>query len=217
MLGSWSADSTIDFQNPIQILAGSGPQTVQVTAGSGTAAVDSRLSGVLSGSGGLTVVGWGSLELTASNTYLGPTTISDAILRLSNPAALPGGVGATATGGNLTLDGGVVELNAGDFSRGLGSGTGQVQFTAKGGGFAACGGQPNRQFGRHFGRVDLGWQRQFSARPSSAHARQLVGGFDDRFSKPDPDTGGQWAANRPSDCRLGDGRRGCTALGRPQR
>ena len=53
MLGTWWADSMVDFQNPIRILAGSGPQNVQVTAGCGTAAVNGRLSGVLSGSGGL--------------------------------------------------------------------------------------------------------------------------------------------------------------------
>ena len=96
--------------------------------------------GVLSGSGGLTITGDGDLELTASNTYTGPTTVSGGILRLSNSAALPGGTGATSTGSNLTLDGGVVELDAGNFTRNLGTGPGQVQFTANGGGFSAVGG-----------------------------------------------------------------------------
>ena len=73
MLGTASADSTIDFQNPINL--GSGTQTIQVTAGSGTA-VNARLCGVLSGSGGLTITGGGNLELTASNTYTGATTVS---------------------------------------------------------------------------------------------------------------------------------------------
>ena len=83
-------------------------------------------------------MGGGSVNLTASNGYTGPTTVSGySILRLSNSAALPGGTAATSTGGNLTLDSGVVELNAGNFTRSLGSGTGQVQFTANGGGFAA--------------------------------------------------------------------------------
>ena len=63
----------------------------------------------ISGNGGLTVTGGGNLELTASNTYTGATTVSGGILRLSNSGALP-------TGSNLTLDGGVVELNAGDFT-----------------------------------------------------------------------------------------------------
>ena len=103
-----------------------------MTAGSGTPGVDARLSGILSGSGGLTITGGGNLELTASNTYTGPTTVSGGILRLSNSAALP-------TGSNLTIDSGVLELNAGDFTRNLGTGPGQVQFTANGGGFAAVG------------------------------------------------------------------------------
>ena len=107
-------------------------QTVQVAAGSGTAAVNARLSGVLSGSGGLTMIGYGTLELTASNTYTGPTTVSGIILRLSNSGALPGG-------SNLTLDGGVIELAAGDFTCNLGTGPGQVQFTSNGGGFSAVG------------------------------------------------------------------------------
>ncbi len=138
MLGTPWADSTVDFQNPIQV-AGTGPQIVQVTAGSGTAAVAAQLSGVLSGSGGLTIYGGGTLELTASNTYTGPTTVYFATLRLSNTASLPGGTAATATGSNLTLDGGVIELNAGDFTRSAGTAAGQVQFTANGGGFSAVG------------------------------------------------------------------------------
>ena len=163
MLGTWSADSTVDFQNPIQN-SGSGPQTVQVTAGSGTAAVDARLSGVLSGSGGLTITGGGNLELTASNTYTGPTTVSGAILAAEQSAALPGGTGRPSTGSNLTLDGGVVELDAGDFTRSLGSGAGQVQFTANGGGFAAVGANRVVNLGNS---ATLTWrQRQFPARPS---------------------------------------------------
>ncbi len=142
LLGTHGADSTVDFQNPINLLdLGNGPQTVQVTAGSGTATVDARLSGTLSGSGGLMVAGNGCLELTASNMYTGPTTVSGfSVLRLSNSAALPGGTATTSTGSNLTLDGGVVELNAGDFTRSLGTGPGQVQFTSNGGGFSAVGG-----------------------------------------------------------------------------
>ncbi len=135
MLSTASADSTLDFQNPMDL--GSGTQTVQVTAGSGT--VDARLSGILSDNGGLTKTDNGTLELTASNTYTGTTTVSGGILRLSNCGALPGGTGATSTGSNLTLDGGVVELAAGDFTRSLGNGPGQVQFTVNGGGFAAVG------------------------------------------------------------------------------
>ena len=44
-LGTTSADSMIDFQNPL-VLSG-GTQTILVTAGSGTANLDARLSGSL--------------------------------------------------------------------------------------------------------------------------------------------------------------------------
>ena len=182
MLGTPLSDSTLDFQNPINL--GSQSQTVQVNAGTGLAAVNAQLSGVLSGSGGLTVTGGGNLELTASNTYSGPTTVSGSILRLSNSGALPGGTAASSTGSNLTLAGGVVELNAGDFTRSLGSGPGQVQFTANGGGFAAVGREPRREPRRQFGHVDLG-QRRFSAQRCAADARHVVSRFDGRFSKPD--------------------------------
>ena len=105
-LGTTSADSMIDFQNPL-VLSG-GTQTILVTAGSGTANLDARLSGSLSGSGGLIVRGDGTLDLTANNTYTGPTTVSGIVLRLSNTAAL--------SSGNVTLDGGILELAAGDFA-----------------------------------------------------------------------------------------------------
>jgi len=134
MLGTASGGSTIDFQNPVKLLdLGNGPQTVQVTSAPGSAAVAAQLSGVLSGRGGLTITGGGNLELTASNTYTGPTTVSGAVLRLSNSAALP-------SASNLTLDGGILELNAGDFTCSLGTASGQIQFTSNGGGFSAVGG-----------------------------------------------------------------------------
>ena len=107
------------------------------------------------------------MELTASNTYTGATTVSGSIcgsiLRLSNIGALP-------TGSNLTLDGGVVELAAGDFTRSLGSGPGQVQFTANGGGFAAVGANRVVNLGGSSAHVDLG-QRQFPAQRRAADAR----------------------------------------------
>ncbi len=164
-LGSPSADSTLDFQNPMDL--GSGTQTVQVYLGS--ASVNARLSGVLSDSGGLTVTGGGNLELTTSNTYTGATTVSGGILRLSNAGALPGGTAATSTGSNLTLDGGVVELAAGDFTRSLGSGPGQVQFTSNGGGFSAVG--ANRVVNlQQFGDLDLGRHPFLSAQRRDADA-----------------------------------------------
>ena len=87
MLGSPSDDSTVDFQNPINL--NNATQIIQVT--SGYATVDARLSGAISGTGtaGLTITGNGVLELTANNNYLGATAVLGGVLRLSNSGALP--------------------------------------------------------------------------------------------------------------------------------
>ena len=100
VLGSMNADSTIDFQNPIYL--GNAARTVQVNMGSGTVAVDAKLSGVLSGSGSLIVTGDGVLALTASNTFSGGVTINDATLSVENGSALGSG-GVTLYGGTLRM------------------------------------------------------------------------------------------------------------------
>jgi autotransporter-associated beta strand protein len=133
-LGSLFSNATIDFQNPIDL--GSSVRTVEMS--NGTAAVDAKLSGVMSGTGGLYETSGGTLELTAANTYSGPTTVRSGTLRLSNPKALPGGIGATGGTSNLSLQWGVVELASGDFLRGVGTAPNQVQFGLEGG-FAAVG------------------------------------------------------------------------------
>ena len=70
-------------------------------------------------------------SLASTNTYSGATTVSSSFLQLAGSNALPTG--------NLVIDGGVIELAAGNFTLGAGTGTSQVQFTSKGGGFAAVG------------------------------------------------------------------------------
>jgi autotransporter-associated beta strand protein len=85
LLGAADADKTIDFCNPIDLNGGS--RTVQVEDGS--ADIDAKLSGVLSGSGGgLTKTGSGTLVLGADNTYDGTTTISAGTLRLDASGAI---------------------------------------------------------------------------------------------------------------------------------
>ena len=92
LLSAAGADGTLDFQNPLAL--NGAVRTVEVANGS--ASIDAKLSGVLSGnsSAGLTKIGAGTLQLTAVNTYSGTTTISggrllvDGAGNLSNSAAV---------------------------------------------------------------------------------------------------------------------------------
>jgi autotransporter-associated beta strand protein len=81
--------------------------------------------------------------LTGSNVYTGGTTVSAGDLLLAASYALPGGIATTGGTSNLVLAGTgsdtpVIVLAAGDFTRGLGTSTAEVQFTGNGG-FAAAG------------------------------------------------------------------------------
>lgn len=87
----------------------------------------------------LTKAGNGLWTLSGSNVYSGATTVSNGVLLLNSAFALPGGIGSGGGISSLSLNGGVVGLGNGDFSRGLGTATNQVQFAAPGGGFAAYG------------------------------------------------------------------------------
>jgi autotransporter-associated beta strand protein len=69
-------------------------------AGSGA----SRISGSLSGSGGLIKSGAGTLTLTATNTYQGGTTLSSGTLNINSNVALGSGA--------LTIDGGTIDATA---------------------------------------------------------------------------------------------------------
>lgn len=128
ILGHATADATLIWTSNISFAGGS--RTIQVDDGS--AAVDARISGVLSSSGTFNKTGAGTLELTnASNSYTATTSVNDGLLLISNASALP-----TA---NLVIGGGILGLGAGDLTaRTIGTGVSQVRWTADGG-FAAFG------------------------------------------------------------------------------
>jgi autotransporter-associated beta strand protein len=113
LLSDASSDSMIDFQNPIDLNGAA--RTVATRNGS--ADVDGRLSGVLSGTGSLVKENPGTLELTAANTYDGGTDIMGGRLLVNNTTGSGTGTG-TVTVNNGTLGGtgaiaGAVIVNTG--------------------------------------------------------------------------------------------------------
>lgn len=95
-------------------------------------------SGVLSGPGGLTKAGAGTLALSAVNTYAGPTAINAGTLQLGVDGALPTGTALTVnTGGTLDMAG--FDSTVGDLS-----GNGAI---ANGGGTLTAGAAANTAFG----------------------------------------------------------------------
>jgi fibronectin-binding autotransporter adhesin len=89
-------------------------------------------AGVISGTGGVTKAGAGTLELPATNTYSGPTAVSGGGLRADDGIGLP-------TSSNLTLNGGVLYTAATSITRTLGTGAGQIQLTGGFSGFSTRG------------------------------------------------------------------------------
>jgi len=98
-----------------------------------------RITGAVTGSGSLTKVGQGVVSLAnAGNSYTGATIIREGGLWIENEAALSGGFGKTDTGTNIVFDGGVLVFSTDanwstDFTRQLGAGAGQIQWTGSGG------------------------------------------------------------------------------------
>jgi autotransporter-associated beta strand protein len=148
--GTAASSLLVGTANPVnpKVDLGTGPtRTFNVADATSSSAADLTVAIAVVGSSGLTKTGAGTMVLSNANTYTGTTNVSGGILRLSNATALPGGIGATGGTNNLSLGGGgVVELAAGDFTRGLGTGAPEVQFTGSGG-FGAVGAARNVNFG----------------------------------------------------------------------
>jgi len=86
----WSAataDRTVELVNPYSLATGA----KMVTVNNGSADVDARFSGIVSGSSGTyTKNGAGTLEFTAANTYSGTVAITAGQLRFSGAGSLSG-------------------------------------------------------------------------------------------------------------------------------
>ena len=96
-----------------------------------------KIEDIISGDGGLVKNGPGSLWLTGANTYAGPTTVNEGILR-NQDGNLSG-----MTSGLITLNGGVIEGYWTDtFTRSLGDGTNpnEIQLIDGASGFSEHGG-----------------------------------------------------------------------------
>jgi autotransporter-associated beta strand protein len=124
LLGSASANATVDFQNPLG-LGTSGTNTRNIQVNNGSAATDAILSGVISGDANQTFAktGTGTLLLTGNNTYSGATTISAGTLEIGSAGRLGGG----SYSGNITNDGTLIYSGASSQTlSGVISGTGAL-------------------------------------------------------------------------------------------
>ena len=119
--------------------ANSSVLTVSPAGGSTT------FSGMIQGGGTLGTIslvlsGSGTQVVSGSNTYSGSTTINAGVLQATDAVGLPSNSNLMFSG-NLAQNGnGAVFQSSGTFSRSLGTGAGQVQWTGDGG-FAANGGK----------------------------------------------------------------------------
>lgn len=145
--------ATLDLSNKINTatdqvvrsLSGSGTVTNMATLGVSTLTVNGGTSTAVSTYAGnmvsnsattsiaLTKQGASTLVLSGSNNYTGATTVTGGALRLDSANAL-------SANSNLNINGGVVELGAGNtsFTRSTGTAAGNVRFTESGG-FGAVG------------------------------------------------------------------------------
>jgi autotransporter-associated beta strand protein len=83
--GSTTAANVTTLANPVAL--GSSARTVQVDDNPYSTADYAVMSGVLSGTGGITKTGTGKLVLTGANTYTGATTVNAGLLAATGTAA----------------------------------------------------------------------------------------------------------------------------------
>ncbi len=106
LLSSSTSDSTIDFQNAIDVV--NMPRAIVV--GNGSAVVDAKLSGIISSSdysGGIEKSGAGTLEMTGTNTYTGETRVLAGKLLINGNQSLATGNATVLSGATLGGSGSV--------------------------------------------------------------------------------------------------------------
>ena len=112
ILGNATATHMVNFQNPLDM--GNTTRTVQVD--DGTAAIDGKLSGALTGTGGnLSKTGLGTLELSGTNSYTGTTSVSAGTLLVNGTNS---GTGSVTVASGATLGGTGSIAGAATFSSG---------------------------------------------------------------------------------------------------
>jgi len=133
------SDAAVTFVNPINLgTTGSNAREIRIANNPNSDNDMVIFSGVLSQSGGsqgINKSGQGTLELTAANTYSGPTTLDNGKLRAIDGVGIP-------ADSVVRLRGGILETS-GTFNRALGTGSNQVNWNdgidSGEGGFAAQG------------------------------------------------------------------------------
>ncbi|HYC72780.1 MAG TPA: MBG domain-containing protein [Opitutaceae bacterium] len=113
------------WNSPLPMLLSGAGTIVLKAADASDAPFDITLGGVLSGAGGLTKTGAGTLTLSADNTYTGPTTVSAGTLRVDGSLAAGSQVvinGPATLAGTGAINGPVVIASTG--ALGVGGATG---------------------------------------------------------------------------------------------
>jgi autotransporter-associated beta strand protein/T5SS/PEP-CTERM-associated repeat protein len=126
MPGNWTSGGSCTWSGGTLQAIGMLKFAVPATIGAGGATIDSNgfactVSGVLSGNGGLTKTGSGTLVLTAANTYAGPTVISNGTLELTSTGQI-----SAASDINISDTAAVFQVDSGTHTVGNIRGTGTI-------------------------------------------------------------------------------------------